>query len=370
MSANSSAKPRLLGLDVAKLIAMFQVVFIHFSFYTNNFANTGLSRAVTSLTVTCVPLFIAVNGALLLNRPYSYKKHIARTVKYVLLLFFWRLVHITTYFILGAPRLSLPDLLALLVAGSIDGYPLGHFWFLYALIGLYLLFPLIKLAWDRDRDALVPICVSIAVLFCGVDLLRTVVLFVSPIFYERFTPFFGAFASLNPLSSVGYLVLYFIGGAYIAEPYMKINRAPLDWRNRMRVSRVICLLGLSWLITCMVHETQYTNGSPAFGVDYGYWLPTTVVATFSLLLALLKVGFRSGGIVAVTSKLGGSTFAVYMLHMPALLLLARIESGYLASHFTGNLLFAAQLLLSAMLYIFLIVLGTLLKRIPLVSRLL
>lgn len=160
-----------------------------------------------------------------------------------------------------------------------------------------------------------------------------------PIYVRKAFHFFGAFSSFNPLSSVGYLILYFIGGAYISEPYMSPSGSSSDERKRTGTTLPISALVLCWLVTAIVHEAQYANGSPAFGVDYGYWLPSTVIATFSLLLLFLKTNYQSGRFSSTTKILGGSTFAVYMLHMPAIVMFAKIESGVLAQQFSGNLLF-------------------------------
>lgn len=168
------------------------------SLFTFLFIQTALPTPLylkpsRQFTVTCMPLFIAVNGALLLNRSYNYKNHLARIIKYVILLFAWRLLHIALYNVEGAPRLPLTDFLALVISGNSDGYPLGHFWLLYALIGLHLLFPLIKLAWDKDRAALIPVCAAITFLFCGVDFLRIITLLVNPFMYEKLSTFWRFF---------------------------------------------------------------------------------------------------------------------------------------------------------------------------------
>ena len=97
MRAVTDSRKRLLGLDIAKLLAMFQVVYIHFAFYTKDVANTDLSRAVLSLTVACVPIFIAVNGALLFSRPFDSRKHMRRVASSIALLFVWRAIHIACY---------------------------------------------------------------------------------------------------------------------------------------------------------------------------------------------------------------------------------------------------------------------------------
>lgn len=162
-----------------------------------------------------MPLFIAVNGALLLNRSYNYKNHLARIIKYVILLFAWRLLHIALYNVEGAPRLPLTDFLALVISGNSDGYPLGHFWLLYALIGLHLLFPLIKLAWDKYRAALIPVCAAITFLFCGVDFLRIITLLVNPFMYEKLSTFLALFHRLTYLAQLDISFSIILGCLYL-----------------------------------------------------------------------------------------------------------------------------------------------------------
>lgn len=51
---------RIVGYDVAKSIAMFFVVLLHFAFYTRYYSGGLAGTAVTTLCVICVPLFFAV----------------------------------------------------------------------------------------------------------------------------------------------------------------------------------------------------------------------------------------------------------------------------------------------------------------------
>lgn len=362
-----------MGMDIAKVFAMFQVIYIHYAFYTNGFSNTCLSRAVTSLTVSCVPLFIAVNGAILFNRPFNSERHWLRIRRYLLLLFAWRAIDIAVYRFLGAPRLSVSETFALLVSGNADGYLLGHFWFLYALIGLYLLFPLLKLAWDEKREALYPLCLGLMILFCLLDGARSLMLFVSPTLYVKLAPFFNSFSALNPLSAVGYLVLYFVGGAFISDRATSMRQGKADGEGGPRLGIIVVTLLVSSVLTCLIHEAQYRNGSGAFGVDYGYWLPTTFLLTLSLLALFFQIDFRGEKSRAVFWKavaaLGSGTFAVYMLHMPALVVFAKLESGYLCTLFSGNVLFLAQTTIALLLFALLLLMGLLLKKIPYIGSL-
>lgn len=69
---------RIVGYDVAKSIAMFFVVLLHFAFYTRYYSGGLAGTAVTTLCVICVPLFFAVNGALLLPRTFDVKNIIRK----------------------------------------------------------------------------------------------------------------------------------------------------------------------------------------------------------------------------------------------------------------------------------------------------
>ena len=58
-----------------------------------------------------------------------------------------------------------------------------------------------------------------------------------------------------------------------------------------------------------------------------------------------------------------------MLHMPALVVFAKLESGYLCTQFSGNALFLAQTATALLLYALLLFIGLLLKKIPFIGSL-
>ena len=77
-------KKRVVGYDIIKSMAMFFVVMLHYSFYTRFYSSGLAGTAVTVLCVVCVPLFFAVNGALLLPRKMDETKHYRKTLNIVI----------------------------------------------------------------------------------------------------------------------------------------------------------------------------------------------------------------------------------------------------------------------------------------------
>lgn len=355
-------KNRVLGLDLAKVFAMWLVVLLHFSFYSGSFFNNAFTRSFMSLCVCCVPLFICVNGALLLSRSFNLLKHVRRLVNCAVLIFFWRAFHILTYRLLGAPRVSLTQVLNLLLGGSEDGYLMGHFWFLNALFCLYCLFPLLKMAWDINRTYLLPLITILCLLFPVKDGLLTCVLVLFPKYYASCSAF-DCLLALNPLSNYGYLLLYFLAGGYLFSIYEQA----VEYFTRKSFNMTAVLVSIafiSWMATAFIHQVQFEHGSSAFGVDFGYWLPSSVALTASLFLAFLLVGesiaAKQGPTSKVVSIFGAQTFKVYMLHMPVILMYANIEFDYF--HLTGFSLFPLQVFVASVIYLCLLLIGCLIGK--------
>ncbi|MFQ9707226.1 MAG: acyltransferase family protein [Bifidobacterium dentium] len=75
-------KKRIVGYDIAKTLAMFLVVMLHYSLYTRYYSSGIAGTLVTVMCVVCVPLFFAVNGALLLPRPLDEHRHYRKVLQY------------------------------------------------------------------------------------------------------------------------------------------------------------------------------------------------------------------------------------------------------------------------------------------------
>lgn len=147
-------KKRVVGYDIIKSMAMFFVVMLHYSFYTRFYSSGLAGTAVTVLCVVCVPLFFAVNGALLLPRKMDEAKHYRKTLNIVIVVTIWRLLAAAFFvFVDGSHPVTLKDLVLFLLGGGFGDYPTGYFWFMNALIAVYLVLPVMKMAFDFGTKA-------------------------------------------------------------------------------------------------------------------------------------------------------------------------------------------------------------------------
>lgn len=218
-TAIANTKTRVVGYDIAKVLAMFLVVLLHYSFYVGSIPDSRITRAAMTITVVCVPTFITVNGAILLNKPLNVKKHARKLLRVAMLLFIWRGIHIVAYRILGSPSIGVAQVVSILLGNTgVDGYLTGHFWFLEALIALYAILPIIKLAFDNEDKRPLAIAIgALALLTFGLDGIRSVAeaFFGSP--GTKLSATLQPISNLNIFGPYGYLIVYFVVGGFLGS---------------------------------------------------------------------------------------------------------------------------------------------------------
>ena len=141
MGAYSSGK-RIFYFDVLRSIAIICVIMCHVCRKFCEYAPAGTFRWLTSVVwidigVMGVPIFLMISGALLLNRNYDLGDFMKRRFSRILIPFiFWAmLLPLAKIVFLGYPA-TLKEYFILLF--------LNQYWFVWMLIGLYLLLPIMN----------------------------------------------------------------------------------------------------------------------------------------------------------------------------------------------------------------------------------
>lgn len=213
---------RIVGYDVAKCISIVLVVLIHFAYYVPLIADTSFNNFIIILFNVSVPLFFMVNGALLFSKPLDIPRHYRKTLHIVALTLVWKaisalimgaIVHINPF------RNGKVAFLQYLLFGNLDGFMLGHFWFLNALIMLYLIYPLLKVCYDSEtgRTCLRTIWIITAIFTVGTNACDTLLQAISYFFGTGQLSLASALSQINPFGAYGYTILYFIGGGMLHD---------------------------------------------------------------------------------------------------------------------------------------------------------
>ena len=125
-------------LDILRFLSICAVVMIHVASMVEPLHDSFFAQIAADMSRWCVPAFIMISGAFLLNKNISLKNlwsvRIARLI-FLLLTFNY-------FYWIISPR-SLPSIIqTTLIYGEV------HLWFLYALIGIYALIPILKSVVD------------------------------------------------------------------------------------------------------------------------------------------------------------------------------------------------------------------------------
>lgn len=141
-------KQRIIYLDILKVIAIFLICFMHYVLLNP----TWFDNFVDMFCFAGVSLFFLVNGALLFNKPFDLKKHYKKIINMILVLLAWEIIsaiYFTIMYRKDYMNYNVQDIISYLIGGVRWELPTGHFWFIIALISIYILFPLLKIVYDN-----------------------------------------------------------------------------------------------------------------------------------------------------------------------------------------------------------------------------
>jgi surface polysaccharide O-acyltransferase-like enzyme len=305
-----SSFQRVIAFDVMRIIAIFAVIWLHFSsqrFYTS-FPSTEweIRNIYDSMVRWGVPVFVMISGALFLdsNKKLSIKKLYSKNILRIICAFlFWSSIYLL-YDILVTSRQSVT------LGGVISGVTKGsfHLWFLKMLLGLYIIAPILKIIANNKK---------IEVYFLLIVLLTT---FLLPWFFKllgflnnNMTLLFKDFCErmgfiitdkLNE-SALGYIG-YFMLGHYLRNKTFNSS-----------IRKTIYILGLiSWI--CVIIFTHYLsfhyNRADIFFYDY---LSVFTLAEAIAIYTFINHRFKNYNSKhsSLIVKISNLTFGVYLIHI-------------------------------------------------------
>ncbi len=216
LTANSNSQNRIFYLDVLRAIACLSVVMIHvsarFAIKDFNSVNFWIGNILDSASRIGVPLFVMISGALMLDESYEItKEKLLRHIRKMVIFFVsWSIFYCIAFKVIH-PLLRTENSLDFkeIVSSLINGAT--HLWFVYMIIGLYLLVPLLRLWVKKINAKYVKYFLLLAFLFS----------FLFPQIVEITKQFSGPYDVLNTilkdmlLRYVSGFTTYFILGWYL-----------------------------------------------------------------------------------------------------------------------------------------------------------
>lgn len=287
-------EPRVVGYDLIKTLAIFLVVFYHVGgldygeVVPGEYYIPNLNKVLSSFCAASVPLFFMVNGALILPRHLSLKLLLYKSLKFIVLYIFGKIV------------------LQYLLCQKLFGisHEMVHFWFLLTLAGIY------PVSYFLDKYPYLKRIVLTILLVCP---------FLTNLFGDIFVFFFPQ-NDLPRLAHTGLFTLYSLVYFYLGF-WLRNIQLPT------KVSIALLFFGLILVnfevIAMSTHYSHiYDSGSAA--------LPTIGAACMavSLFSSLKRVNLGDNLLGGVISYFGRQTMHIYMLHVLFLFWIRHFFLGY------------------------------------------
>ncbi len=281
-------KDRILGLDLFRIICILGVIFIHVSsahafdkdyigIFINNYTCLNFYNMLFRFSV---PGFLMISGMFLLKKNISikdlFKRYILRIA--IVYIIFASIYSIFQYYV------QQEDILFNFLKGFY------HLWYLYLIMGLYLIFPILKKISEDKK---------LSLYFLILCLIFSSIL---PIIQELINNkgFDYAIMNFNIYMPLGYAG-YFLAGYYFST--YKTNK------------KIFYFLGLLGFIFNYFLFDHLTYGNTLY--DSIFLVPGSVFETIALFLFFKDLTIKNGFLITQLSKL---TFGVYLVHVLIMLI--------------------------------------------------
>ncbi len=277
-------KKREYSFDILRVIAMIMVIAIHVSnVYSRSFGIISNGSFLVSLifnTVSriSVPIFLMISGALLLDRKFDKKKYIQRIKKFVIIIIVWDVIYLVwEYLYLGVTYDKLYKLLY-------EPYR-AHLWFLYTILLLYILQPLLRKILNKSNKT---VKIILLVLWLTFSTLSLVNVFIA----NTFTVF----------SYIGFFVL----GKYL---YDFIKSHDLRKYNVLLIL-VIIICNIASIALNYTYSLKYHM---FYNFFFAYRVPFIMLSAFAFYILIIS-NYKKDSISKTISTLSDLSLGVYLIH--------------------------------------------------------
>ena len=386
-----NAEKRVVWVDWLRVAACFMVLLVHATepFYLGGEGSQILTQAdaywssfFDSIARACVALFVVASSYLQFPLHYSTGEFFRRRAVRILVPFLlWSVVYALAW---GEPIENFKNLLFNF------NYAAGHLWFVYMIIGVYLLMPLLTPWAERVGKRELQVYIAIWLFTTLIPIIRDwvsggfanmeVVYGVSGLPRQALTPLWGE-ASWNAYGTfyyfsgfIGYLLLGLYFRRFVGE---------ISWRKSLAIS-IPCYLGGFAIVFGGFLRRVFEMSQGVFPleglVEKAVWWETTwcndtigvVLMTVAWLLLFKKVKSTGAMYNKVLLPLSKASYGLYLLHLLILVPICGIMREWLgvgAEGVLGIWTTPIQIVLSTLLaFLASAIVAVVLQRIPKIGK--
>lgn len=303
----SNTNKRIYYLDILRAIACLSVIIIHTSakYVIKDFGtfNFYIGNLFDSIAYIGVPLFVMISGSLMLDEKYNYsnKKLIKHITKLIVFFLFWSVLYSIAYNIIGKifvkhEAVDIVEFFKSIVTGHF------HLWFIYMIVGLYLIVPLLRLWVKMENKKYIEYFIILSIIFS----------FILPQIVSFGSYYCGSFEQIKiildfiDLKYVGGFTTYFILGWYLNN---------YDIKNK----KLLYILGITGFVLTFT-ATAFLTITKGKAIQMYEELTINILLQALMIFTIVKNKYKS--LDSLNNKLilgiSKNSLGIYAVH-PALL---------------------------------------------------
>lgn len=345
---------KVVWIELLRIISIFSIIILHVAskgvfdiqkLYTPGWEWLNIFHSISKFAVGC---FVMISGSLFLDekRTVTISMMIRKYISKLLVLFlFWSAIYTISSTIVNS-YIRGEEISALkIIVNFFEGYV--HLWFIYMLIGLYLITPILREIIKNKKITEYFLCIIVLFgfipnMFCVIPQFQAV---VNNILENKMYFYF-------PMGYIGYYVLGYYLNNYIISGKQK---------------KIIYVLGIMSTIYSFVISTilSYRQGevvvSPYLNTTLNVMLMSAAVfVLFKYDISKRKLLERKGKQIC---DLGSCTLGVYVIHVA----FVEIFSAKIIYWFNYKYLFIVVPMLSMIIFMICMCITLLIKKIPVIK---
>lgn len=345
-------KERNYAFDFIRVISMLLVIVIHLSNYYcrgfSNLSNISYLGAViwNALARVAVPLFFMLSGVLLLNKEHNKDKYKERIIKYTLILIIWSVIYYVWHYLFHNIKFNLPKDIFIHLFQPVS----RHLWFMYPLIGIYIILPFIQSMFKNITKQLENLFLYLWIISSGGVYILRLILSMFKYKVDIIYPI--------PIVQATYYLGYFIAG------YIIYNRIK-DLKDTKKVSQysLITLILTSLITIILTYIISVINGGYYTSL-FAYRSPLMMLSSMAvfILSVIHKDTLLKGKAVTILKKIVPYSFGIYLIHIIFFNLLTNNIKVLNVISFIGIPIF------SLLIFIISYIACVIIKKIPILKR--
>lgn len=275
-------------IEIIRIISIFLVIILHVTnrFLLNSFnANKIILIFINSITRISVPLFFMISGIVNIPKKFDKIKYLKRIFRMIIILIIWTLVY---YFINNYKITSLIH--------AIFSYLKPHLWYMYALIGLYIVTPFISKMLDNLDNYEEKLFTKLWLIFSGIYYILKVILELFNIDTTITHPI--------PIFNATYYLGYYITGYLIYK-----NKENIKYNKILLCIIAISCIIINGILTSIISMNNNSYYQGFFGYSNILIIMPSIILLYLFLDKIKDKDYKS------IKYICPYIFGIYLIHI-------------------------------------------------------